>query len=444
MTTAELAGRRSGAELLAAAQAVIPGGVNSATRLVGVPHAITAASGAHVTDADGRRYLDYHAAFGAILLGHAAPEVDDAVRAAIGGVDLVGWGVTEPEIELARLVTETIPSAEQMISAMSGSEATAQAVRLSRAVTGRPLIVKFQGGFHGWHDAVARNVISAPDRAYGSDPLSGGILPEALDATLIAEFNDLDSVRALYEAHPDRIAAVIMEPIPHNVGALVPTREFVTGLRALTAEQGSLLIFDEVITGFRHAPGGYQQVCGVLPDLTTFGKAMGNGYPIAGLAGPRRLMEHFSSAGGEVLLAGTFNGNPVSSTAAIATITYLREHPDFYERTHALGDRMRAGLTGICADLGIAATAAGFGGVFSLYFIEGPIRGYRDLLRNDHAAYVAFHRRMTDRGFLMLPLTLKRNHISAAHTEADIDRTLDAARDVLRSIRDDGILTPAE
>ncbi|MEV4677057.1 aspartate aminotransferase family protein [Actinomadura sp. NPDC049382] len=444
MTTAELAGRRSGAELLAAAQAVIPGGVNSATRLVGVPHAITAASGAHVTDADGRRYLDYHAAFGAILLGHAAPEVDDAVRAAIGGVDLVGWGVTEPEIELARLVTETIPSAEQMISAMSGSEATAQAVRLSRAVTGRPLIVKFQGGFHGWHDAVARNVISAPDRAYGSDPLSGGILPEALDATLIAEFNDLDSVRALYEAHPDRIAAVIMEPIPHNVGALVPTREFVTGLRALTAEQGSLLIFDEVITGFRHAPGGYQQVCGVLPDLTTFGKAMGNGYPIAGLAGPRRLMEHFSSAGGEVLLAGTFNGNPVSSTAAIATITYLREHPDFYERTHALGDRMRAGLTGICADLGIAATAAGFGGVFSLYFIEGPIRGYRDLLRNDHAAYVAFHRRMTDRGFLMLPLTLKRNHISAAHTEEDIDRTLDAARDVLRSIRDDGILTPAE
>jgi glutamate-1-semialdehyde 2,1-aminomutase len=422
---------------------VIPGGVNSATRLVGALHVLTAASGAYVTDAGGRRYLDYHAAFGAILLGHAAPEVDGAVRAAIGGLDLVGWGVTEPEIELARLVTETIPSAEQMISAMSGSEATAQAVRLSRAVTGRPLIVKFQGGFHGWHDAVARNVISAPGRAYGGDPLSNGILPEALDATLIAEFNDLDSVRALYEAHPDRIAAVIMEPIPHNVGALVPTPEFVAGLRALTTERGSLLIFDEVITGFRHAPGGYQQVCGVLPDLTTFGKAMGNGYPIAGLAGPRRLMEHFSSAGGDVLLAGTFNGNPVSSTAAIATITYLREHPDFYERTHALGDRMRTGLTGICAELGIPATAAGFGGVFSLYFTEGPIRGYRDLMRNDHAAYVAFHRRMTDRGFLMLPLTLKRNHISAAHTEEDIDRTLEAARDALRSIRDDGTLTPA-
>lgn len=230
MTTAELAGQTSGgARLLAAARAVIPGGVNSATRLVGRPHALTAASGAYVTDADGRRYLDYHAAFGAILLGHAAPEVDDAVRAAIGGIDLVGWGVTEPEIELARLVADTIPSAEQMISAMSGSEATAQAIRLARAVTGRPLIVKFQGGFHGWHDAVARNVISAPERAYGADPLSEGILPEALGATLIAEFNDLDSVRALYEAHPERIAAVIMEPIPHNVGALVPAAEFVEG-----------------------------------------------------------------------------------------------------------------------------------------------------------------------------------------------------------------------
>ncbi|WP_258945513.1 aspartate aminotransferase family protein [Actinomadura luteofluorescens] len=444
MTTAELAGQRSrGAELLAAARTVIPGGVNSATRLVGAPHALTAASGAHVTDADGRRYLDYHAAFGAILLGHAAPEVDDAVRAAVGGLDLVGWGVTETEIELARLVVETIPSAEQMISAMSGSEATAQAIRLSRAVTGRPLIVKFQGGFHGWHDAVARNVISAPERAYGDDPLSRGILPEALDSTLIAEFNDLESVRALYERHPDLIAAVIVEPIPHNVGALVPEREFVEGLRALTAERGSLLIFDEVITGFRHAPGGYQEVCGVLPDLTTFGKAMGNGYPIAGLAGPRRLMEHFSSAGGDVLLAGTFNGNPVSSAAAIATITYLRDHPDFYERTHALGDRMRAGLTGICEELGVAGTAAGFGGVFALYFTEAPVRGYRDLMRNNDAAYVAFHRRMTDRGFLMLPLALKRNHISAAHTAEDIDRTLDAARDVLRSIRDDGLLSPA-
>ncbi|GLY76167.1 aspartate aminotransferase family protein [Actinoallomurus iriomotensis] len=442
MTSADLTGDSStGAKLLNTARDVIPGGVNSATRLVGAPYVLTDASGAYVTDADGRRYLDYHAAFGAILLGHHAPEVDDAVRRAVGdGIDLAGWGVTEPEIELARLVVETIPSAEQMISAMSGSEAVAQAVRLARAITDRPLILKFQGGFHGWQDAVARNVISAPDRAYGRDPLSRGILEDAIESTVIAEFNDLDSVRELYERHPERIAAVILEPIPHNVGALVPEAAFLEGLRAITSEQGSLLIFDEVITGFRHALGGYQQVSGVRPDLTTFGKAMGNGYPIAGLAGPRTLMERFSSAGGDVLLAGTFNGNPVSSSAAIATITYLREHPDFYERTHALGDRIRTGLGAITEELGIPAVPAGFGGVFALYFTEGPIRGYRDLLRDNDEAYVAFHRRMTDRGFLMLPLALKRNHISAAHTEDDIDRTLEAARDVLRSIRDDGLL----
>jgi glutamate-1-semialdehyde 2,1-aminomutase len=367
--------------------------------------------------------------------------VDDAVRRAVGGIDLVGWGVTEPEIELARLVVETIPSAEQMISAMSGSEAVAQAVRLARAVTDRPLILKFQGGFHGWQDAVARNVISTPERAYGRDPLSRGILDDAIDSTVIAEFNDLDSVRELYERYPERIAAVILEPIPHNVGALVPETEFLQGLRTITAEQGSLLIFDEVITGFRHALGGYQQICGIRPDLTTFGKAMGNGYPIAGLAGPRALMERFSSAGGDVLLAGTFNGNAVSSAAGIATITYLRDHPDFYERTHALGDRMRTGLGAIVSELGIPAVPAGFGGVFALYFTEGPIRGYRDLLRDHDEAYVAFHRRMTDRGFLMLPLALKRNHISAAHTEEDVDRTLEAAREVLRSVRDDGLLS---
>ena len=254
-----------------AAAAVIPGGVNSSTRYIGAPYAFVAADGAYLTDADGRRYLDYHAAFGAILLGHNAPVVNDAIRAALDGVDLTGIGVTEAEVRLAERIVEVIPSAESMIATTSGSEATAQAIRLARAVTDRDLIVKFQGGFHGWHDAVARNVISTAERAYGRDPLSKGILDQAVDATLIAEFNDLDSVAALFDTHRDRIAAVILEPIPHNVGALLPTTEFVEGLRELTRERGALLIFDEVITGFRHALGGYQQVIGVTPDLTTFG-----------------------------------------------------------------------------------------------------------------------------------------------------------------------------
>ncbi|MEV0155817.1 aspartate aminotransferase family protein [Micromonospora sp. NPDC050686] len=421
-----------------AASALIPGGVNSATRYIGAPFALTAASGAYVTDADGQRYLDYHAAFGAILLGHNAPVVNGAVRDALGGLDLTGIGVTDIEIELARLVTDLIPSAEQMIASTSGSEATAQAIRLARAVTGRRYIIKFQGGFHGWHDAVARNVISGPDTAYGRDPMSAGILDEALDATLIAEFNDLDSVRALYQTHPEQIAAIILEPIPHNVGALLPTQEFADGLRSLTTEHGSLLIFDEVITGFRHTPGGYQQVCGVRPDITTFGKAMANGYPIAGVAGRRDLMQRFSSAGGDVLLAGTYNGHPVCAAAAIATMTYLRDNADFYERTHRLGDRIRAGLAGILEELDVSGVVTGFGGVFLVYFVDGPVRGYRDLLGNNHDAYVAFHRRMTEAGFLMLPMSLKRNHISGAHTEEDIDRTLEAARDVLKGMRADG------
>lgn len=428
---------RRGLELHQRARKLLPGGVNSATRYVGSPYAFESGDGAYVVDVDGRPYLDYHAAFGAILLGHNSPIVDSAVEKVIGKIDIFGLGVTELEVELAERIVDIIPSAEMMISTMSGSEATAQAVRLARGATGRPLLVKFQGGFHGWHDAVARNVISKPELAYGRDPLSAGILDSALDATLIAEFNDLSSVAALFEQHPGEIAAVILEPIPHNVGALVPTQEFVEGLRALTAKHGSVLIFDEVITGFRHALGGYQQICGVLPDLTTFGKGMANGYPIGGLAGRRSLMENFDGLKGDVLLAGTFNGYPIGSTAAIATIDYLRANPEFYERTRRLGERIRSGLRDIVTELGIPATVAGYGGVFSLYFTNGPIRGYRDLMRNDDNAYSAFHRRMTQAGFLMIPMSLKRNHVSGSHNDDDIDRTLEAARDVLAGIVSD-------
>jgi glutamate-1-semialdehyde 2,1-aminomutase len=429
-----------GLAIAESAARVIPGGVNSSTRYIGAPYAFVDADGAYVTDADGRRYLDYHAAFGAILLGHNAPVVNDAIRDALGKVDLIGLGVTECEVALAERVVEIIPAAESMIATMSGSEAVAQAIRLARAVTGRDLVVKFQGGFHGWSDAVARNVISAPEKAYGRDPLSGGILPQAIDATLIAEFNDLDSVQALFDQYPERIAAVIMEPIPHNVGALLPTQEFVAGLRKLTEQRGALYILDEVITGFRHSLGGYQTLVGVTPDLTTFGKGMANGFPAGGVAGRRDLMEHFNGRTGDVLLAGTFNGNPLGCAAALATIDYLATHPDFYERTFTLGQQMRDGLAEIVTELEIEATPAGFGGVFALYFTKPPVLGYRDLMRNNDTAYVAFHRGMTERGFLMLPMSLKRNHVSGAHTREEIDRTLEAARDVLAEMRSSSIV----
>lgn len=427
-------------DLLAQARTYIPGGVNSATRSIGSPSGFRTAKGSRLVDFDGREYVDYHAAFGAILLGHSDDRVNAAVQRSLGDLDLVGLGVTELEIEVARLTAELIPSVEMSISTMSGTEATMQAVRLSRAVTGRKYLLKFQGCFHGWHDAVARNVASSAERAYTRDPLSAGILDDALDSTLVAEFNDLDSVKALFEAYPEQIAAIILEPVPHNVGALLPDQAFLEGLRELATSEGSILIFDEVITGFRHAPGGYQELCGITPDLTSYGKAMGNGFPVAGMGGRADLMSRFSSAGGDVVLAGTFNGNPVSMAAAIETMTLITDpHVGFHAHTARLGERMREGLREITGRLGIPATITGLGSVFICYFMEGQIKGYRDLLRNNDTAYATFHRRMTDAGFVMYPMTLKRNHISGAHSDDDIDRTLEAADTVLAGMQKDGI-----
>lgn len=427
-------------QLLGAAARLIPGGVNSATRAIGRPHGFAAADGAYLTDLDGKRYIDYHAAFGATILGHADRRVSAAIRATLDDIDLVGLGVSELEVECARLVAELIPSVEMSITTMSGTEATFQAVRLARAVTGRRFVLKFQGCFHGWHDAVARNVISPAERMYVDDPLSAGILDDARAATLVAEFNDLDSVRQLFEQYPEQIAAVILEPIPHNVGALLPEQAFLAGLRELTREQGSLLIFDEVITGFRHAPGGYQEICGVVPDLTSYGKSMGNGMPVAGLGGSAELMSNFNSAGGNVLLAGTFNGGPVSTAAAIATMRTIADPAvAFHDHVFALGERMRTGLRKVTTALDIPAVVTGFGSVFVTYFLEGEVRGYKDLLRNNDAAYAGFHRRMTDAGHVMYPMALKRNHISGAHTAEDVDRTLETAEELLRGMKRDGL-----
>lgn len=429
---------RTSLELVAEANGLIPGGVNSATRNIGAPYAFKTARGAYLTDYDGNEYVDYHAAFGAIILGHSDPEVEDAVRSSMGELDLVGLGVSELEVEVARLTAELIPSVEMSVNTMSGTEATMQTVRLARAITGRKYMLKFQGCFHGWHDAVARNVISPADRVGTVDPTSAGILEDALGSTLVAEFNDLGSVEELFAQYPEQIAGVILEPVPHNVGALVPDQSFLEGLREITTREGALLIFDEVITGFRHAPGGYQEICGITPDLTSYGKGMGNGFPVAGLGGRADIMERFSSAGGDVQLAGTFNGAPTSMAAAVATMKILNDPArGVHRHTWALGERMRNGLSAICEELDVVASVSGVGSVFVCYFMEGTPKGYRDLLRNNDRAYATFHRRMTDKGFVMYPMALKRNHISLAHTESDIDRTLEAARDVIRGLRDE-------
>lgn len=432
-------------ELARRAASLIPGGVNSATRAIGSPWTFSSAKGAYITDADGRQYTDYHAAFGATLLGHADDRVNDAISEAIRDMDLVGLGATELEIEVARLTVEAIPSAEMVISTMSGSESVLQAIRLARGTTGRNLIMKFQGCFHGSYDAIARNVISPPELAWGLDPNSSGILDDALNNTLIAEFNDLASVEEFFARFPEEIAAVILEPVPHNVGVLLPEKSFLEGLRSITKKHGTVLIFDEVITGFRHALGGYQEICGVMPDLTTFGKAMGNGFPVAGMAGSAELMQNFTSAGGKVMLAGTFNGNAVSMAAAIATLNALKNPQiGFYEHVYKLGDRMREGLRSITSEYAIPAVVTGIGSVFVTYFLDREVRGYRDLLHNNDNAYATFHRRMISKGSLMYPMSLKRNHISLAHTEADIDRTLAQADEVLKEMSVEGMFDTKE
>lgn len=420
------------ADLTARAKAVIPGGVNSGNRALPWPLVVDRAEGAYFTDVEGNRHLDYHAAFGPLILGHNHPGVNEAVREATTNIDLMGAGVTPYEVDLAETLNRLVPSAERVVLANSGSEATFAALRLARAVTGRSYIVKFQGTYHGWHDAVAMNVITPPERMGQKDPLSLGMLQDTVDRTLILPYNDVEALKDLLATRGDEIAAVLVEMIPHNIGCVLPTPEFLNALRTETTSHGSLLIFDEVITGFRHSLGGYQSICGVTPDLTTFAKAMANGYPIAALVGKAEYMDRFGPGGG-VFFAGTYNGHPLNVQAALATIAALADG-SVHEHTFRLAQRADEGLTGIAQDLGIELSVKRFGSVFVPYFMDSNISRYDDLLRNNDARDVAFRKGMCERGIFMIPTALKRNHVSAAHTDEDIDRTLEAAREVMATL----------
>lgn len=408
------------------AVAVIPGGVNSGQRRVpGLEElVVVATSGATFTDAEGRVFTDYHAAFGPPLLGHNDPDVDAAVAAMAARVDNMGVGVSPVEIEVAERIVDAVPSIEKVLLTATGSEATFHALRLARVATGRRHVVKLQGCYHGWHDAVAMNVISPAERVGQKDPLSQGILPEVLDATIVLPFNDADAVeRALVDYD---VAAVILEPIPHNIGAVLPLPGFLERLRELCTAHGTVLVLDEVITGFRHGLGGYQEVAGVTPDLTTLGKAMANGWPVSALGGKAELMELFSTTPGRpAFFAGTFNGHPAMAAAALATIDKLQREP-VHEHVFRLGERVRSGLRDVYERLGVPAVVSGFGSVFLAYFLEGPVERYDDLLRNDVDLFVGYRRELMKDGIFELPLNLKRSHVSYAHTDEDVDRLLEA------------------
>lgn len=419
-------------ELFNIAQQYIPGGVSSANRRVEPNLTFTHAQGPYIYDADGQRYIDYHAAFGPAILGHCHPEVNQRVIEVVQNIDLIGVGSGEMETQLAKKIVEHVPSAEKVVFCNSGSEATYSALRVARAATGRRKLIKFQGCYHGWHDAILMNVITPADKVGQKDVLSAGVTPEVIDDTLVLRFNDAEELTRVIEDQGSEIAAVILEPIPHNIGAVLPHDDFLQSLRELTSAHGIVLIFDEVVTGFRHTLGGYQSVCGVTPDLTTMGKAIANGFPLAALCGRADLLDR-CGPDGDVFFAGTFNAHPVGVAASLATIEIL-EQPGSYEHLFRLGDRMRDGMTRLTGQYGIEATATGFGSVFVTFFMSGTIDSYDDLLRNDVAAFVEFRRQMITRGVYMIPVNLKRNHISLSHTDENIDTTLEAAEDVLKKM----------
>ncbi|MBP1932058.1 aspartate aminotransferase family protein [Ammoniphilus resinae] len=412
-----------------------PGGVHTSIRNV-EPHLVfNRAEGAYIYDVDGNRYIDYQAAFGPFILGHNNRYVNSKVIENLSREDLFGTGTTELEIELSKLICKHVPSAEQVLFCNSGSEATYHAIRLSRAITERTKIIKFQGCYHGWHDYVARNMLSPWDKIGKRDPGSAGMLDEAIDNTLICTFNDLEDVEQTFKQNQGQIAALIVEPIPHNIGCILPQSGFLAGLRKLCSEYGALLIFDEVITGFRHDLGGFQKIAGITPDITTMGKAMANGFPIAAIAGKKEYMSRFNTQpGGDVWFAGTYNGHAVGTSAALATMQLMETAP-VHKHVFRLGDRVRVGIRDILDRLGIEGYVAGFGSVWTTYFMNFEPKNYIDLQHNDAEFYVSFRKKLLEKGIFKLPMNLKRNHISYSHTEADIDYTLDVIEAVLREMK---------
>ncbi|MDH3688268.1 MAG: aspartate aminotransferase family protein [Gammaproteobacteria bacterium] len=419
------------------AKAYTPGGLHTAIRIIDPPLCVRRSQGAYMWDEDDKRYIDYHAAFAPIILGHCYPTVVNRVIDAIRQTDLYGISTTHLEFELSEKIVRYVPSVEQVLLCCTGSEATFHAVRLARAYTGRRKIIKFQGCYHGWHDYLLRNVISERQVVNKWDPGSAGMLQEALENTLVCRFNNLTDVEDAVAKNPSEIATIVLEPIPHNVGCILPKQEFLEGLRAICDREGIVLMFDEVITGFRHHIGGYQAICNVTPDITTMGKAIANGFPIAAIGGKRELMQKFNTrVGGDVFFSGTFNGHASCLAAALATIDTL-EGGKVHEHIFALGDRMRAGLNEIIGRLGVPAMVAGFGSVFTVYFMEQrPIEDFDALLDNDAALYVRYRQELMRRGVFEIPMNLKRNHISYSHTEQDVDWTLSVADEAMRATFD--------
>lgn len=411
------------------AKTLIPGGVNSPVRAFmavgGTPPMIERANGSRIWDADGKEYTDFIGSWGPMVLGHNPPEVLEAVTKAVEK-GLSFGAATEAEVEMARLVCSLVPSVQMVRMVNSGTEAVMSAIRAARGFTGRDRIVKFAGCYHGHCDAM---LVKAGSGVMTSGvPDSAGVPKGCAQDTLTAVYNDLHSVEALFETNAGQIAAVIVEPVAANMGVVLPQEGFLEGLRSLCDKNGALLIFDEVITGFRLSISGAQGFYGVNPDLTTFGKIIGGGMPVGAYGGRRDVMELIAPSG-RIYQAGTLSGNPVAMAAGIAQLRLLARSPQVYENIGRLGLRLRKGLAEILARRGAPATVTGVGSLACLFFTADPVTDYESAKKSDTAAFAAYFHHMLQKGQYMAPAQFEAIFLSNAHTDEEIDRYLSCADD---------------